>query len=146
MTICVDMLAAGQLENLFDEIGSDHAPRFRAEALGKIEQTVQPLRGAWPIWRRRSARSIDTTSQGALRPDASRAAVRTTFSESASGPDAHQQPLCRLPRSFDGVLLQVVDHLVVDPVGGAAQRQFAQRRQVADAKEAVAARRALSGR
>ena len=84
-----------------------------------------------------SARSIDTTSQGALRPEARRAAVRTTFSDKRIGADADQQPLGGLPRAFDGVLLQIVDHLVVDAVGGAAQRHLAQRRQIAEAEEAV---------
>ena len=43
--------------------------------------------------------------------------------------DAGEQALGGAPRAFDRLLAEIVDHLVVDPVGRAAERQFAQRRQ-----------------
>ena len=52
-------------------------------------------------------------------------------------PDAGEQALGGRPRAFDRLLAQVVDHLVVDPVGGAAQRQFAQRGQIAGGEKAL---------
>ena len=49
--------------------------------------------------------------------------------------DASEQALRRGPRAFDRLLAQIVDHLIVDAIGGAAQRQFAQRRQIAGGEE-----------
>ena len=49
--------------------------------------------------------------------------------------DAGEQPLGGRPRTFDRLLSEVVDHLVVDPVRRAAQRQLAQRGQVAGGEE-----------
>ncbi len=45
--------------------------------------------------------------------------------------DADQHPLARRPRPLDGVGAHVGDHLLVDPLSGAAQGKFAQRGQVA---------------
>ena len=42
-----------------------------------------------------------------------------------------------VPRPLDRVLPQVVDHLVVDPVGGAAQGELAQRGQIAGGEEVL---------
>ena len=50
-------------------------------------------------------------------------------------PNASEQALGRRPRAFDRLLPQIVDHLVVDAIGGAAQRQFAQGRQIAGGEE-----------
>ena len=49
--------------------------------------------------------------------------------------DAGEQALGRRPRTLDRLLAQIVDHLIVDAIGGAAQRQFAQRRQIAGGEE-----------
>ena len=51
--------------------------------------------------------------------------------------DADQQPLVGGPGLGDRVVLAIVLHLRVDAVGGAAQRQLAQRDQVALAKEVL---------
>ena len=42
--------------------------------------------------------------------------------------DADQHALARRPGTLDGVGAHVVDHLLVDALGGAAQRQLAQAR------------------
>jgi hypothetical protein len=39
--------------------------------------------------------------------------------------DAREEALRRGPRTLDRLLPQVVDHLIVDAISGAAQRQFA---------------------
>ena len=52
-------------------------------------------------------------------------------------PDAGEQALGGRPRAFDRLLAQIVDHLVVDAVRGAAQRQFAQRGQIAGSEETL---------
>ena len=49
--------------------------------------------------------------------------------------DAGEQALRGGPRALDRLLAQIVDHLVVDPVGRAAEREFAQRGQVAGGEE-----------
>ena len=51
------------------------------------------------------------------------------------GAHAQQQRFARLPDRHHRLVAPVLLHLVVDPVGGAAQRQFAQGDQVALAKE-----------
>ena len=51
------------------------------------------------------------------------------------GADAYEQPLRRLPRPLDRVLAQIVDHLVVDPRGGAPQGQLAQGGEIAEREE-----------
>jgi hypothetical protein len=52
-----------------------------------------------------------------------------------AGADAGEQRVARAPHRLHGAALPVLQHLVVDAVGGAAQRKFAQRDQVALAKE-----------
>ena len=82
-------------------------------------------------------RVSDSTVQRALSPEASRLAVRTTLLGQFVRPDTDQESLASRPRAFDGTLAQEIDHLVIDPIGGAAQRQFAQRRQVRRLEEAI---------
>jgi hypothetical protein len=50
-------------------------------------------------------------------------------------PDAHEQPLARLPDALDRAIGTVLAHLRVDAVGRAPQRELAQRDQVALAEE-----------
>ena len=49
--------------------------------------------------------------------------------------DAHQKPVLGRPGSGDGVRAHVVDHLRVDPLGGDAHRELAQRGEIALAEE-----------
>ena len=49
--------------------------------------------------------------------------------------DAHQNPLARRPGTLDRVRLHFREQLFVDPLGGAAQRQLAQRREVGGGEE-----------
>ena len=49
--------------------------------------------------------------------------------------DADQNALARGPRTRDGSSLHFREQLLVDPVGGAAQRELAQRRQVGRREE-----------
>ena len=46
------------------------------------------------------------------------------------GPDAGEDALARRPRPFDRLRLHALDQVGVDPLGGAAQRELAQRGQV----------------
>ena len=54
--------------------------------------------------------------------------------------DADQDALARRPRPADGVGLHLGQQLLVDALGGAAQRQLAQRGQVGRREEVLAAR------
>ena len=58
-----------------------------------------------------------------------------------AGIEADDHALAGRPRAGDGVLAHVAQHLVVDPLGGAPQRQLAQRREVA--RREIVAQRAL---
>ena len=49
--------------------------------------------------------------------------------------DAAQDMLARRPGPADGMGLHIIDHIAVDMLGGLAQGQFAQRRQVARLEE-----------
>ena len=51
--------------------------------------------------------------------------------------DADQNALARRPRPRDGARLHLREQLLVDPLGGAAQRKLAQRRQVAGREEVL---------
>ena len=72
---------------------------------------------------------------------ASRAALRTTSSPPAPGPMQHSSARLGLPHALDRLVGAVRLDVVLDAVGGAAQRELAQRHQVALAEEV--ARRAL---
>ena len=76
-----------------------------------------------------------------MRPLASRLPARTTVSDERIGADADEDALGRRPRPLDGVLAQIDDHLVIDPIGGAPERQLAQGREIAGLEEII--RRAL---
>ncbi len=122
-----DVFAACQLENLVDEIGTNDTARFRSKALGKLEKKVQLLRGACRHGCAVGALDGDD-KPWCVEPRGQPRGGSYHFFRQGLRSHADEQSLCRVPRSFDGILLEVVDHLVVDPVGGAAQRQFAQRR------------------
>ncbi len=49
--------------------------------------------------------------------------------------DAHEQTLARLPDTLDRTISAIFPHLRIDAIGGAAQRQLAQRNQIAFAEE-----------
>ena len=49
--------------------------------------------------------------------------------------DTNHQPLPRRPGAGHGMGAHIADHLFIDPLGGRAQRQLAQRRQIAAAEE-----------
>ena len=66
-----------------------------------------------------------------------RLAARTTVSDVFVATDANQQPLRRRPWPLDALLTQLREHLLIDAVGRAPQRQLAQRRQIARLEELV---------
>ena len=108
---------------------------FAAQTLGETEQLgelIGPLGVgclADRLDRHRGPGRIESGRELARAPDdALRNLVRA---------DAGEQALGRRPGSFDRLLAQIVDHLVVDPLGGAAQRQLAQRRQIAGGEETL---------
>ena len=63
--------------------------------------------------------------------------ARTSRAGGRARPDADQEPLGRRPGLADPLLGHVAAHLGVDPLGGAPQRELAQRDQVALAEEAL---------
>ena len=112
---------------------------------------------SWPASARRSgarerpaapALSTYATIHSARSRAAMRQPARTRRVALGVGPHAHQDALRHRPGRLDLVVAAVVAHVRVDVLGGAAQRQLAQRQQVAAAEEAARApaRRARAGR
>ena len=130
-----NVLARGELQDRGRIVAPLEAHRLAAQALGEGKHLGQPV-GALGV-----AGLADRLDRDggpvALRPVASWLARRTTRSETSSAPDAGEQALGRRPRTFDRLLAQIVDHLVVDAIGRAAQRQFAQRGQIAGGEEVL---------
>ncbi len=63
--------------------------------------------------------------------------MRTTVGEIGVRADAGQNTLARRPRAFDRLRLHALDEVGIDALGGAAQREFAQRGQVLRLEEVV---------
>ena len=128
-----DILARREPKNVARIIAALQAHRLGAQTLGQAEQFGEPV-GALGVGsladgldRDGDPVCIEAGCELACAPDDPfRHFVR---------PDASEQALRRRPRALDRLLPQVVDHLVVDAIGGAAQRQFAQSRQIAGGEE-----------
>ncbi len=117
-----------------DRVGAGERGRLRAE-LGRELQRVEgalPPRVGQPLQARRLDVHGDPVGLQARREPRGRAHERRRF---GAGPDAHQQPLARLPDALDRTVGAVLAHLRVDAIGRAPQREFAQRDQVALAEE-----------
>ena len=101
------------------------------------------MRAAFLASSERPKGSMVTAVQAALKLVASWAARRTTRSETSSAPTQASSRSEAAQGPSIAFCAQIVDHLVVDPVGGPAKRQFPQRRQVARGEEILrrAARR-----
>ncbi|MCY1231016.1 hypothetical protein D9M72_434520 [compost metagenome] len=130
------MFATRKLQDLLDEVVADDAARLGAKLFGKTKGLVEPAH----------ILTIAALTVGALNEDDNPGSVQSLCQPACGadhllgkriGTDADEQALAARPNAFDRILLEVVDHLVVDPVGRAPERQFAQCRQVAEAKEAI---------
>ena len=75
--------------------------------------------------------------QGALQPVGQPLGVADQLGRTLAAMDAGQQPLARGPGAGEAVRAHVLDHLVVDALGRAAQRQLAQGGEVAVAEIVV---------
>ncbi len=130
------VLAARKLEDFFDEIVADDAAGLRTELFGKTEGLVEPFRrlavAAFAV-----GPLDEDDDPGCVQPGSQAACGAHHLFRQRIGADADQQALAAGPGPFDGVLLEIIDHLVVDPVGGAPERQLAQRRQIAEAEETL---------
>ena len=132
-TICVTFSRAASSQNVAWIVVALKAHGLRAQTLGQAEHFGQPV-GALGVARLADGLDrdgdpvcVEAGRELACAPDHPfRHLVRANASEQALG---------RGPRAFDRLLPQIVDHLVVDATGGAAERQFAQRRQIAGSEE-----------
>ena len=126
-----DVLALGVTEDLGRQVMADQPGRFRAQALRQPQRRVDRAAAAGvaarPIDRRRHPARVEAGGEPARRPH--------HVHRQRVGADADQQALARLPRAADRALAQLFDHLVVDPRRRAAQRDLAQRGQVAQGEE-----------
>ena len=138
-----DVLELGEAQQL----GGDVAGRERA-CLGaeRAAQASRPRRhgGDAASLSCSPGPSTVTAIHGASITSARRLAART-IEGVAVGADAGQDAFARRPRPLDRLRLHVLDQVGIDALGGAAQGQLAQRRQVLRLEEALRARSAVSG-
>ncbi len=118
------MLATGELEDLLDEIVADDAAGFGAELFGQAKSLVKPSR-RFAIAAFAVGPLDEDDDPWRIQPRGQAAGGAHDLFRQRVGPDAHQQTFAARPGAFDGVLLEIVDHLVVDAVGRPPQRQLA---------------------
>jgi hypothetical protein len=130
-----DVLARRESEDLARIVAALQARRLPAQTLRQSEHLGEPI-GAPGVAALSDCLDCDgrpvRIEAGGELARASHDALRHFVR-----PDTSQQALGSGPRAFDRFLTQIVDHLVVDPIGGAAQRQLAQRRQIAGSEEVL---------
>ena len=136
------VFAPGDAQDLGGEIGGHDAQGIGAEPFGETQRCVDA--GAFAGFQ--LVVVVADVNRGPGRVESVCEAARGAHQLFRTGvrPDADEQALGGRPRAFDDVLAQEVDHLVVDPVGRAAQRQFAQGGQRRRLEEAVDGARAHS--
>jgi hypothetical protein len=117
-----------------DRIGAGQRGGFRAEIGGKTQRVQRAFAQCigQPLQLRRFDIHGDPVGLQCRRKARGRAHETRRF---RTGPDAHQQPLARLPDMLDRTVGAIFAHLRIDTIGGTPQRQLAQRDQVAFAKE-----------
>ena len=125
-----EVLAARETQQLPREIAGGESLRRGAKTLGQAQRVVDALH----------ARDIRLLLAGPF--DENRGPFRVEAGREARGgahdaiggkirADADQQSFGGGPRAFDRVLAEIIDHLIVDALGGSAQGEFAQRREIA---------------
>ena len=132
-----DVLEAGEAQELRGDVARRERPRLRAERLRRASVPRRRCRraciGGWS-----PGFSTVTAIHGASMRSASRFAARTISAASASGP---MQARMRSPAAHGPSMrlrLHALDEVGVDALGGAAQGELAQRRQVLRLEETFA--------
>ncbi len=130
------MLAPCKFQNFRDEVIARNVTRLSSQLLGKAKGLIDPpqailIHGLLVVSRHADdgPGSVETGGETACHP-------HHLVGQRVST-DTNQQPLASRPRAFDGVLTQIVDHLIVHPVCCAAKGEFAKRCQIAEAEKAV---------
>ncbi len=136
-----DVLGARVADQRFDHRVAGEDRGARAEVLRELHdaQDALALRGGQPLQRAASRRTRPATPRPAVARGARRCAPPAPTPDR---PDAAEQPRLRLPHRADRLVGAVLLHRALDQVRGAAQRQLAQRDEVALAEEVR--RRALA--
>ena len=125
-----EILAARETQQLPREIAGGKPLRRGAKTLGQAQRVVDAFH-ARDI-RLLLAGPLDE-NRGPFRVEGGRE-TRAGAHDAIGGKiraDADQQSFGGRPRAFDRVLAEIIDHLIVDALGGAAQGEFAQRREIA---------------
>ena len=132
-TICVTFSRRASLRSSVGVVAALEPYRVRAQTFGQTEQLGEAIGAlgvgglAQGLDRNRCPGRVESGRELARAPDdALRNFVR---------PDAGEQALRRRPRALDRFLAQIVDHLVVDPLSGAAKRELPQCGQIAGSEE-----------
>ena len=133
MTIWVTLCARAKADHLLGDASAGRAwssPRRRAArraaASRRCGRARASVRAAGCAGSRHRAPSSGACSRSAMR-----LAARTRPGSARLLADADEHALAGRPRPGDGMRPHVGEHLLVDALGGAAQRQLAQRREVA---------------
>ena len=107
-----------------------------AEALGEPHRLVDALQR--PVARLLEIEAAEMhRDPGRVEPAREPAAGAHHGLRQGIGADADEDALGRRPGAFDGVLAQIDDHLVVDPIGRAPERELAQGGEIAGLEEIV---------
>ena len=121
---------AGEGQDLLDDRASGHAHHLGAELLGQPQGLGEPRLLGLAQQGMPAGLDIERDQLG-IEPVGRALGGAHRVGGIRSRIDADQHALARAPRPGDGMLAHVAQHLVVDALGGAPQRQLAQRRQVA---------------
>ena len=131
-----DVLASGEAQDLVGQVAPGEARKLRAEALGKPHRLVDALQS--PVARLLEIETAEMhRDPGGVEPAREPAAGPHHCLRQGIGADADENALGRWPGAFDGVLAQIDDHLVVDPIGRAPERELAQGGEIAGLEEIV---------
>ena len=104
-----------------------------AELFGKAHMVGQPV--LQPVGQHGRLRRFEMQHRpGGAQPVGLAAGITHQIGPARAVAEADQHPVSRRPRAGNRMRLHVVEQLLVDALGGAAQRQLAQRRQVAGRK------------
>lgn len=141
-----DVFLLGETQDFVNEIAALDAPGFCTKPLRQPKQLFDPGLVAGIFIRLVGLFQRDDQPAG-IHPRREIAGGAHHFFRERIRADTDKQPLTRAPRSFNGILFEVIDHLVIDPVGGASRKASSRSAvRLPRRKKLSVARRALSGR
>ena len=126
-----DVVGVGKADHVVGDMpaGRGNRDRFAAEALGEPQRVGDAV--ALLLGELQAASRLDTERrERRMQPVRQPLGIAHEASRARVLADADQDALARCPGARNGAGLHLSEQLLVDPLGGAAQRELAQRRQV----------------